>query len=44
MSYKEMYEQYVKWVEDLSCKNMFIILTDRLREIEERLDELEAKE
>ena len=44
MSYKEMYERWLRWVEDPSCKNMFIILTDRLREIEERLDELEEEE
>jgi len=43
MSYKDMYEMWMKWVEDQNCKNMFIILTDRLREIEERLDELEAE-
>ena len=43
MSYKEMYEIWLKWVDDRDCKNMFIILADRLREIEERLDELEAK-
>ena len=44
MSYKEIYEHHMKWVEDQSCNNMFIILADRLREIEERLDELEEEE